>query len=530
MKTTATRSHRAALSRRTTPTHNGHHNGDSSPARSDLKISPKVTAWLKKPRLNLIGGKWSPAASGKLFDVFNPADASVIARVPDSDKEDINRAVAAARRAFESGPWSKITPSERGKIVWRIGDLILQNADELAELESLDNGKPRAVARVADVPLAADLFHYMAGWATKIEGHTIPISVPYAPGSQFHAFTLREPVGVVGQIIPWNFPLLMAAWKLGPALACGNCIVLKPAEQTPLSALRLGEILLEAGVPEGVVNIVTGFGETAGAALASHDDVDKIAFTGSTEVGKLIVRAAAGNLKKVSLELGGKSPNIVFKDAGDLDAAIAGAANAIFFNHGQCCCAGSRLMVERDIFNDVVEGVAARAKKIKIGPGLDAATEMGPLVSEEQLSRVTNYLHQGKQAGACYVTGGTRAGDHGYFVQPTVIKDVRPDMSIVREEIFGPVVVAESFTKIEDVLPRANQTQYGLAAGIWTRDISKAYRIAAGLKAGTVWINCYNVFDASLPFGGYKQSGWGREMGHEVLEHYTQTKAVVVGL
>jgi len=454
----------------------------------------------------------------------------VIARVPESDKEDIDRAVAAARRAFESRSWGRLTASERGKLVWRIGDLILEHADELAELESLDNGKPRAVARVADIPLAADLFHYMAGWATKIEGTTIPISVPYAPDARFHAFTLREPVGVVGQIIPWNFPLLMAAWKLGPALATGNCVVMKPAEQTPLSALRLGELILEAGIPEGVVNIVTGFGETAGAALAAHPDVDKVAFTGSTEVGKLIVKAAAGNLKKVSLELGGKSPNIVFKDAGDLDAAIAGAANAIFFNHGQCCCAGSRLMVERDIFDEVVDGVAEHAEKIKLGPGLSRDTEMGPLVSEEQLARVTNYLHQGKKSGACYVTGGSRAGSRGYFVQPTVVRDVKPNMSIVREEIFGPVVVAEPFTKTEDLVARANQTEYGLAAGIWTRDISKAHRIAAALKAGTVWVNCYNVFDAALPFGGYKQSGWGREMGREVLELYTQTKAVVMGL
>jgi len=508
-------------------------NGDGSghvPSPADVQISRCVASWLKKPKQNLIGGKWCPAASGKLFDVFNPADASVITRVADSAREDIDRAVKAARRAFEAGPWGRLTRSERGRLVWKIGDLILENADEFAELESLDNGKPRAVARVADVPLAADMFHYMAGWATKIEGNTIPISVLYAPGANFHAFTLREPVGVVGQIIPWNFPLLMAAWKLAPALAAGNCIVLKPAEQTPLTALRLGEILFEAGLPEGVVNIVTGFGETAGAALAAHNDVDKIAFTGSTEVGKIIVRAAAGNLKKVSLELGGKSPNIVFKDVGDLDAAIAGAANAIFFNHGQCCCAGSRLLVERDVFDEVVEGVAEHARKIKLGPGLDPSTEMGPLVSEEQLNRVTNYIQEGKKAGASYVTGGGRAGQRGYFVRPTVVKGVKPDMSIVREEIFGPVVVAEPFTKPEELVPRANQTEYGLAAGVWTRDISKAHRIASALKAGTVWINCYNIFDSALPFGGYKQSGWGREMGHEVLEHYTETKAVVIGL
>jgi phenylacetaldehyde dehydrogenase len=505
-------------------------NGHAPGRHARLVIRPDLAAWLAKPKHNLIGGKWVSAASGKTFDVFNPADGSVIARVPDSDREDINRAVAAARRAFNSSPCRRMTPSERGRLIWRIGDLILEHADELAELESLDNGKPRAVARVADVPLAADLFHYMAGWATKIEGSTIPISVSYAPGARFHAFTTREPIGVVGQIIPWNFPLLMAAWKLGPALACGNCVVLKPAEQTPLSALRLGELLLEAGLPDGGVNIVTGFGETAGAALAAHEDVDKVAFTGSTEVGRIIVQAAAGNLKKVSLELGGKSPNIVFKDAGDMESAITGAANAIFFNHGQCCCAGSRLLVERDLFDEVVEGVADRARKIKLGPGLDPHTEMGPLVSEEQLRRVTNYMHQGKQEGACYVTGGEKASDRGYFVQPTVARDVKPHMSIVREEIFGPVVVAEPFTDTDELVNRANATHYGLAAGIWTRDISKAHRIAAALRAGTVWINCYNVFDAALPFGGYKQSGWGREMGHEVLEHYTETKAVVIGL
>jgi phenylacetaldehyde dehydrogenase len=532
MKTIKTRS-RSSIGKKLQTHANGHSgngNGNVAASASEPRISPAVAAWLKKPKHNLIGNKWVPAASGKTFDVFNPADGTVISKVPDSGSETIDRAVAAARQAFESGPWRRMTPSERGKMLWRVGDLLLQNADEIAELESVDNGKPKAVARVADVPLAADLFHYMAGWATKIEGNTIPISVPYAPNARFHAFTLREPVGVVGQIIPWNFPLLMAAWKLGPALAAGNCVVLKPAEQTPLSALRLGELLLEAGLPEGVVNIVTGFGETAGAALAGHNGVDKVAFTGSTEVGKIIVRAAAGNLKKVSLELGGKSPNIIFKDAGDLEAAINGAANAIFFNHGQCCCAGSRLMVEKDIFNEVVEGVAERAKKIKLGPGLSQDTEMGPLVSEEQLHRVTQYLNQGKQDGACYVTGGKQSGDRGYFVQPTVIKDTNPKMSIVREEIFGPVVVAESFTNPEEVVPRANQTNYGLAAGLWTKDISKAHRIAAELRAGTVWVNCYNVFDAALPFGGYKESGWGREMGHEVLNAYTETKAVVIGL
>jgi phenylacetaldehyde dehydrogenase len=368
----------------------------------------------------------------------------------------------------------------------------------------------------------------MAGWATKIEGNTINISVPYMPGANFHAYTLREPVGVCGQIIPWNFPLLMAAWKLGPALATGNCVILKPAEQTPLSALRLAGLMAEAGLPEGVVNVVTGFGETAGAALAAHSDVDKIAFTGSTEVGKLIVQAAAGNLKKVSLELGGKSPNIVFEDAED--GAVEGAANAIFFNHGQCCVAGSRLFVQQSRFDEVVDGVAEIAKSIKLGSGMESGTQMGPLVSDEQLQRVTGYLESGKADGATAVTGGGRFGDRGYFVEPTVITNATPDMKIVREEIFGPVVVASPFSDLDEIAAQANDTDYGLGAGIWTRDISKAHALAKKIRAGTVWINCYNVFDASLPFGGYKQSGWGREMGHEVLEAYTEVKAVTTQL
>jgi phenylacetaldehyde dehydrogenase len=353
--------------------------------------------------------------------------------------------------------------------------------------------------------------------------------VPYAPGANFHAYTLREPIGVVGQIIPWNFPLLMAAWKLGPALATGNCVVLKPAEQTPLSALRLAELMAEAGVPAGVVNVVTGFGETAGAALAAHEGVDKVAFTGSTEVGKLIVQAAAGNLKKVTLELGGKSPNIVFSDV-ERDAAIAGAANAIFFNHGQCCCAGSRLFVQEDSFDEVVAGVTEVAKSIKLGDGMDPDTEMGPLVSDEQLRRVTGFLESGRSEGATALTGGSRRGNRGYFVEPTVLTNTRPDMLVVREEIFGPVVVAAPFQSLDDLAREANDTAYGLGAGIWTKDISKAHRLAKKLRAGTVWINCYNIFDAALPFGGYKQSGWGREMGHEALEAYTEVKAVCVQL
>ncbi len=363
-------------------------------AVSSAPIDPRVANFLATPRKMLIGGRWLDAASGKTFNTLDPATGEVLAQVAEGDKQDVDRAVRSARAAFDSGPWRRMTVSERGRIIWKIGSLIEEHLEEFAELDSLDNGKPIGVARAADVPLAVDLFRYMAGWATKIEGNTIPISVPYTPKARYHAYTVREPVGVVGQIIPWNFPLLMAAWKLGPALAAGCTIVLKPAEQTPLSALRLGEICLEAGLPDGVLNIVTGYGETAGAALAAHPDVDKIAFTGSTEVGRLIVQAAAGNLKKVSLELGGKSPNVVFKDA-DLDFAIPGAASAIFFNHGQCCCAGSRLYVEEDIFDKVVDGVSAAAGKIKLGPGMERGTEMGPLVSEEQLQRVCGYLDSG---------------------------------------------------------------------------------------------------------------------------------------
>src|ERR1700733_9137433 len=473
-----------------------------------VTVDQTVEQFTASPRQLFINGQRTDAASGKSFETPNPATGDTLARIAEGDAEDIDRAVRAARKAFDEGPWGRITPSERGRIIWRIGDLILEHAEELAQLESLDNGKPYGVALAADIPLAADLFHYMAGWATKIEGNTINISVPYMPGA--------------------NFPLLMAAWKLGPALTTGNTVVLKPAEQTPLTAVRLAGIMAEAGVPEGVVNVVTGFGETAGAALAAHPLVDKVAFTGSTEVGKLIVQAATGNLKKVSLELGGKSPNIVFDDAPD--DAVAGAANAIFFNHGQCCVAGSRLFVQQSRFDEVVEGVSEIAKSIKLGSGMDEGTQMGPLVSEEQLRRVTGFLDSGKEAGATAVTGGGRWGERGYFVEPTVITNTRPDMRIVREEIFGPVVVAAPFQSLDDIAAAANDSEYGLGAGIWTRDISKAHALAKKIKAGSVWINCSNVFDASLPFGGYKQSGWGREMGHEALEAYTEVKAVTTQL
>ena len=487
------------------------------------QMHSRVQEFVGKPRKMFIDGKWVEAASGKTFPSYNPATGEVMAKVAEGDREDIDRAVKAARKAFESSKWPRMTASQRGQLIWKLGDLIEQHLEEFAQLESLDNGKPLAVARVADVPLAVDLFHYMAGWATKIEGNTIPFS------PKFFAYTRREPVGVVGQIIPWNFPLLMAAWKLGPALATGCTVVLKPAEQTPLSALLLAELIAEAGFPDGVVNVVPGYGETAGAALAAHPDVDKIAFTGSTEVGRLIVQAATGNLKKVSLELGGKSPNIVFDDA-DMKSTISGAASAIFFNHGQCCCAGSRLYVEKDQFDNVVSGVADEAKKIKVGPGFEPDTGMGPLVSKEQLDRVTGYLEAGFKEGAEAVVGGHKMPGGGYFVEPTVMVKTNPDMKVVREEIFGPVVCAMPFSDEDKLVAEANQSEYGLAAAVWTSDIKKAHRIANKLRAGTVWINCYNVFDAALPFGGYKQSGWGREMGHEVLEMYTEVKTVCAQL
>ena len=493
-------------------------------ATAQVQLDPEVTGFLARPRKMLIGNQWVEAVSGRTFPVYNPATGEEMARVAEGGPKDIDLAVKAARKAFDQGPWRRMTASDRAKLLWKLADLIERRLSEFAELESLDNGKPLTIARAADIPLVIEQFRYFAGWSTKLEGNTIPLSVPYTPGAQYLAYTLREPVGVVGQIIPWNFPLLMAAWKLAPALAVGCTVILKPAEQTPLSALRLGELILEAGFPEGVVNIVPGYGE-AGAALAAHPDVDKVAFTGSTEVGKLVLQAASGNLKKVSLELGGKSPNVIFKDA-DLSTAIDGAASAIFFNHGQCCCAGSRLYVEKAIFDEVVQGVAERARKIRVRPGLDPESDMGPLVSQEQFERVCGYLETGRSEGAKAITGGRRAGEKGYFVEPTVLVDAPHDSRVVQEEIFGPVVAAAPFNDPEELLPLANDSMYGLAAGIWTSNIGKAHRLAAELRAGTVWINCYNIFDAALPFGGYKQSGWGREMGHDALENYTEKKAV----
>ena len=492
----------------------------------DSVISPANREFLNRRHRLLIGGEWSDARSGKTFAVHDPSDGKEVARVADGDAADVDRAVIAARRAFEDGPWAKMKPVERGKLVWRLADLMEANADELAQLESIDNGKPVADARNSDLTFSYELLRYMAGWATKLTGESIPVSLP----GDWHCYSLREPVGVVAQIVPWNFPLLMATWKIAPALAVGCTIILKPAEQTPLTAIRLGELVQEAGFPDGVLNIITGDGK-AGAALAAHPDVDKVAFTGSTEVGKLIVKAAAGNLKKVSLELGGKSPVIVFPDA-DMDVTIPGTATGIFFNSGQCCTAGSRMLVHKSVFDKVMAGLAAQAPTFKVGPGLDPESRIGPLVSQEQFDRVTSFMEAGKRDGAEVVTGGERWGSEGYFVTPTVFANTNPQMSVVREEIFGPVICAMPFDDddLTRIAAEANATPYGLGASIWTRDIGVAHKLARKIKAGTVWINSHLPNDVALPFGGYKQSGWGREMGREALELYTEVKAVAANL
>lgn len=475
---------------------------------------------------HFIAGEWC-TPKGNTFQVFDPAHGKCFTEMALGDKNDVDSAVLAARKAFESNEWAGMQAGDRAKIMWKIAELIEEHGDILAELESLDNGKPLTVARVADVALAAEHFRYYGGWAGKFSGHMVNMSVPFQKKNIFHAYTEKEPVGVVAQIIPWNFPLLMAAWKLAPALAAGCTVILKPAEQTPLTATYLAMLLKKAGLPNGVVNVVNGDG-TTGALLSEHPHVDKVAFTGSTEVGKLILHAASGNLKKVSLELGGKSPNIIFDDC-DIEQAIQGAANGIFFNHGQCCCAGSRLFIHEKIYDRVLEGLKKAAEKITLGVGMHKDTMMGPLVSKEQFDRVTGFIKAGLNEGAQTVCGG-KGKDQGYFVEPTVLTKTHKNMSVVKEEIFGPVVCALPFNNDDEVVHEANDSIYGLAAGIWTKDISKAHRVSKKLRAGTVWVNCYNVFDAALPFGGYKQSGWGREMGPEALELYTETKSICIDL
>jgi aldehyde dehydrogenase (NAD+) len=476
------------------------------------------------PTKLLINNSWVASESGKTFATMNPSTGEEICQVAEADTADVDKAVHAARRAFDQGPWKKMPASERGRLLHRLADLIEQNADELARLETLDNGKPLTIAKAVDVARTIACYRYFAGWADKVQGRTIPID------GDFFCYTRHEPVGVIGQIIPWNYPLLMQAWKLAPALATGNTIVMKPAEQTPLSALRLGELILEAGFPQGVVNLLPGFGPTAGAAIAHHMDIDKVAFTGSTEVGRQIMKAAAdSNLKRISLELGGKSPNIIFADT-NLDEAVEGAHLGLFVNQGQSCCAGSRVFVEETIYDEFVEKSIARARKRRVGDPLDPRTDQGPQVSDAQFDRIMGYIESGKREGATLACGGERVGDHGYFIQPTVFSDVQDEMKIALEEIFGPVMSIIKFKDVDEVVRRANRTTYGLAAGVWTRDIKTAHAVANGVRAGTVWVNCYHVLDTRAPFGGFKQSGMGRELGEYGLQQYTEVKTVTLKL
>jgi aldehyde dehydrogenase (NAD+) len=491
---------------------------------ASVLTQPETHVAIRQTKL-LINNKWVDSVSGKTFETINPATGEVFAKVAEADAADVDLAVKAARKAFHmKSHWRRMAASERGKLLNRLADLVEKHQDELATLESLDNGKPRHVAQAADLPLTIACYRYYAGWADKIQGKTIPIAGDY------FCYTRHEPVGVVGQIIPWNFPLLMQAWKLAPALAAGNTVILKVAEQTPLSALRVGELILEAGFPEGVVNILAGYGPTAGGAIARHMDIDKVAFTGSTEVGKLIMKAAAEtNLKRVTLELGGKSPNIIFSDA-PLDAAVEGSHFALFFNQGQCCCAGSRTYVEEKVYDEFVERSVERAKRRTVGNPLDPKTEQGPQVDNDQFEKVMSYVESGKRDGAKMLCGGERVGDRGYFVAPTIFADVKDNMKIAQEEIFGPVMSILKFRDMDDLVERANANMYGLAAAVWTQDVTKSLHVANNVRAGTVWVNCYDVFDAAAPFGGFKQSGLGRELGEYGLQQYTEVKTVTVKL
>jgi len=495
----------------------------------DALISTPTRQFLARQQRMLIGEAWCDAVDGTRLDVVDPATGQVFCSVPAGGAADIDLAVAAARRAFESGDWPKMRPVDRERLLLKFADLVEANAQELAEIEALDNGKPVLMARHVDVALVVDFLRYMAGWATKIEGSTMEVSVPLMRERDLFGFTRREPVGVVGAIIPWNFPLLMAAWKVAPALATGCTMVLKPAEETPLTALRFAELALQAGYPAGVLNVITGHGHTAGAALASHTGIEKVAFTGSTEIGKLVGKAALDNMTRVSLELGGKSPVIVLDDADPAQAA-AGAAQAIFFNQGQVCTAGSRLFIHKSRFDEVVEGLSGIAAGMKLGPGIEPATQIGPLVSAIQHKRVLGYIDSGLAEGAQAATGGTAAGGEGYFVRPTVLVNTRDHMKVVREEIFGPVVVAMPYDDLDEVARRANDTPYGLAASIWSNDLARVHRLIPKIKAGTVWVNCHNILDNAMPFGGFKQSGIGREMGRAVIDLYTESKSVIMAL
>ena len=470
-----------------------------------------------------IGGEWVPAQSGKTFDTVNPATEEVIAQVAEGDKADVNLAVEAARNAFEQGDWPKMDARDRGRLLYKLADLIEENLDELASLETLDNGKPIRDSRAADLPLTIDCLRYYAGWADKIHGQTIPVR------GNYFTYTRKEPVGVAGQIIPWNFPMLMVAWKWGPALAAGCTVVMKPAEQTPLTCLRMARLAQKAGFPDGVINVVPGYGPTAGAAIVKHPSVDKVAFTGSGEVAQIIMRDAASTLKRLTFELGGKSPNIVFADA-DLDSAIAGAHFGLYFNQGQCCCAGSRLFVQDKIYDKFIDKLSSINQERKLGNPLDPETEQGPQIDQTQFDKIMNYIDIGQKEGAEMVTGGKRFGNRGYYVEPTLFTGVTDDMTIAKEEIFGPVMSVLRFKDLDEIADRANKTTYGLAAAVWTKDISKAHALAAKIRAGTVWINCYDVFDAGAPFGGYKMSGMGRELGERGLDAYTETKTVTVAL